>query len=95
MFASFISGILKDVLSIMKRRMPALDAILSAQLCGEVISDGQSYIYAPDGDGDGIVCSECIEAFSVAEILEVCGISSVTEVISVLAGKVMKAGDRY
>lgn len=68
---------------------------LYCSLCGEEISDGQNYIYDPDGDGEGIVCSECIEAFSVSDILEVCGVSSVAEIISVLAGKVMKAGDRY
>ncbi len=68
---------------------------LRCSLCGEIISHGQSYIYNPDGDGDGIVCDECIENFSISEILDICGFSSVTEAISEFSGKVMRSGDRY
>lgn len=68
---------------------------LSCSVCGEQIRQGQHYIYNPDGHGDGFVCSDCIESFSVTEILDVCGISSVTEIISELSDKLMKASEPY
>ncbi len=71
------------------------EADVSCSLCGGVIDHGQLCIYHPNGDGDGFVCAECIEAFSVSDILEVCGLSTVTEIIAELSGKVMRAGDRY
>ena len=71
------------------------DASLSCSVCGDVIGHGQLYIYHPNGEGEGIVCSECIECFSLTDVLEVCGLDSVTEAIAELSGKVMRAGDRY
>ncbi len=65
----------------------------SCSVCGSPIAVGDAYIYDPDTDG--IVCSECIEEFSVSDILEICGLSSVTEALSVFSGKVMKRGDIY
>lgn len=68
---------------------------ISCSVCGEAILPGESYIYDPNGDGGGIICSGCIEELSVSEILDICGTSSVAEIISELSGKLMKAGERY
>ncbi len=68
---------------------------LSCSVCGEQIRQGQYYIYDPEMHGEGFVCSDCIESFSVTEILDVCGISSVTEIIAELSDKLMKVSDQY
>lgn len=68
---------------------------LSCSICGDEIGHGQLYIYHPNGEGEGIVCSECIECFSLTDVLEICGLSTVTEAIAELSGKVMRAGERY
>lgn len=68
---------------------------LLCSVCGERIASGQHYIYNPDGNCRGFICSDCIESLSVADILEICGISSVTEIISELSDKLMTANDAY
>lgn len=66
---------------------------LICSVCGEQIRQGQVYVYEPDSHGGGFVCSDCIEAFSVAEILEICGISSVSELIAELSDKLLIASE--
>ncbi len=68
---------------------------LVCSLCGEQITSGQHYIYDPDSHGEGYVCSDCIESLSVVEILDICGVSSVTEIIAELSDRLLKASESY
>ncbi len=68
---------------------------LICSVCGEQIHQGQLYVYEPGGRSGGFVCSDCIEELSISEILEICGFSSVTEIIAELSDKLMKASEAY
>ena len=67
---------------------------MECSVCGREILCGDEFIFDLRL-GNAAVCSDCIEEFEIADVLEICGLSSVTEAISVFSGKVLRAGETY
>ena len=67
---------------------------MTCSVCGREILSGEEFIFDLRC-GNAAVCSDCIEEFDISDLLEICGLSSVTEAISVFSGKVLRAGETY
>ncbi|MCD7944249.1 MAG: hypothetical protein LUH43_05100 [Clostridia bacterium] len=69
---------------------------IECAVCGGEICMDEICIYVPESSRHehGFICERCIEEFTTADILEVCGMSSVSEIISELSGKVMRLGEK-
>ena len=67
---------------------------IQCSVCGREIMSGEEFIF-DIRSGNAVVCSGCIEEFELSDVLEICGISSVTDAIAQLSGKVLHAGETY
>ena len=54
-----------------------------------------TYIYGLRHGVGQIICEMCIEKLSMAEFLDICGLGSVSEALSEITDKIMKAGESY
>ncbi|MFY9381163.1 MAG: hypothetical protein WBI55_09295 [Eubacteriales bacterium] len=63
--------------------------------CGSCIYPDDTYIYGLRHGVGQIICEMCIEKLSMAEFLDICGLGSVSEALSEITDKIMKAGESY
>ena len=67
---------------------------LVCSMCGQTIASGEEYIYDVRY-GCEAVCGECIEHLEMLDVLEICGVQSVTELIAITTDKICRAGETY
>lgn len=67
---------------------------LVCSVCGQRIFPGDEYMYDVRF-GLETLCGDCIERLEVDDILEICGASTVAELIEMTTDKICREGDIY